>query len=391
MSEAIHSRAPGPERLPPRWRELGHAARFAGIFACLLLAAAARHGFAGRGLVAGIAAAAGAALLALGWWSERGGPAWTLREGMPAVLIAVAFALLMLTSGRSVPALILLSIAPAVAALTAGARNGAAFLAAAVGCVLTVATFAPATPWIEPALFLEGTSRVALGVPAALALYAIAASWERSHASWEGEMRASQAVLQATVARFRAYIENSHDVLAELDERGRLLYVSPTQADFFSRPLGDLLGSHAGDHIHPDDLAAGARVFASVANGGRRLSAPVRYRGADGSWRWLRVAASSYHNAAGQLRFVAQARDETALQLAQAERDRVVAELESALARIDTLRGRIAICASCKDVKTEGDVWEPLDQYVASRSLAEFSHGLCPRCLESKTGEVTRA
>jgi hypothetical protein len=115
------------------------------------------------------------------------------------------------------------------------------------------------------------------------------------------------------------------------------------------------------------------------------VSAPLRYRGAREGWRWLRVAVSSYHTASGSLRFLVQARDETALQEAQADRNRLVAELEQALARIETLRGRIAFCASCKDVKNEHEVWEPVDSYLASHSLAELSHGLCPRCVAEKT------
>jgi hypothetical protein len=57
-----------------------------------------------------------------------------------------------------------------------------------------------------------------------------------------------------------------------------------------------------------------------------------------------------------------------------------VMELHAAQERISTLEGIIPICASCKKIRDDAGEWHPVEAYVASRSGAEFSHGLCPDC-----------
>lgn len=56
--------------------------------------------------------------------------------------------------------------------------------------------------------------------------------------------------------------------------------------------------------------------------------------------------------------------------------------LRDALQEIRTLRGLIPICASCKKIRGDEGLWEQLEVYLRDNTEAEFSHGLCPDCLE---------
>ena len=49
---------------------------------------------------------------------------------------------------------------------------------------------------------------------------------------------------------------------------------------------------------------------------------------------------------------------------------------------INTLRGIIPICSSCKKVRDDKGYWQQVEAYVRDRSEAEFSHSICPECLE---------
>lgn len=55
-------------------------------------------------------------------------------------------------------------------------------------------------------------------------------------------------------------------------------------------------------------------------------------------------------------------------------------ELREAVGTIQALYGLLPICASCKAIRSDADEWEELESYLAKRTSAEFSHGICPDC-----------
>ena len=61
-----------------------------------------------------------------------------------------------------------------------------------------------------------------------------------------------------------------------------------------------------------------------------------------------------------------------------------VSELQVALANVRQLSGLLPICAYCKRVRDDKDYWQQIEQYVGDHSQAEFSHGICPECLETQ-------
>ncbi|MDP2104672.1 MAG: response regulator [Desulfobulbaceae bacterium] len=63
------------------------------------------------------------------------------------------------------------------------------------------------------------------------------------------------------------------------------------------------------------------------------------------------------------------------------EQVKLIAELQQALAEIKTLKGMIPICASCKNIRNDQGYWEVVEKYVMERTEAQFSHGICPKCI----------
>jgi signal transduction histidine kinase len=55
--------------------------------------------------------------------------------------------------------------------------------------------------------------------------------------------------------------------------------------------------------------------------------------------------------------------------------------LRAALADIKTLRGILPICSFCKKIRDDKGYWNQLEKYVSEHSAAEFSHGICPKCM----------
>ena len=64
-----------------------------------------------------------------------------------------------------------------------------------------------------------------------------------------------------------------------------------------------------------------------------------------------------------------------------------LADFERALERrVKVLEGLVPICAHCKNIRNETGEWEPMEKYISRRSDAEFSHGICPSCMEKHYG-----
>jgi DNA-binding response OmpR family regulator len=66
-----------------------------------------------------------------------------------------------------------------------------------------------------------------------------------------------------------------------------------------------------------------------------------------------------------------------------------VDELEEALSHVKALQGIIPICSYCHKIRNDQESWQRVDQYITEHSDAQFSHGLCPECLEKHYPQST--
>ena len=64
------------------------------------------------------------------------------------------------------------------------------------------------------------------------------------------------------------------------------------------------------------------------------------------------------------------------------EREKLIGELQEALAKVKLLSGLLPICASCKKIRDDKGYWNQIESYIRDHSEAEFSHGICPECAE---------
>jgi sigma-B regulation protein RsbU (phosphoserine phosphatase) len=57
-----------------------------------------------------------------------------------------------------------------------------------------------------------------------------------------------------------------------------------------------------------------------------------------------------------------------------------VAQLQAALSNVKQLQGLLPICSYCKRIRGDDQYWQQVESYIADRSDAQFSHGICPTC-----------
>ncbi|MFH1985537.1 MAG: PAS domain S-box protein, partial [Pseudomonadota bacterium] len=66
--------------------------------------------------------------------------------------------------------------------------------------------------------------------------------------------------------------------------------------------------------------------------------------------------------------------------LAQAQRDKLIADLQKTLSEVKTLRGFLPICSHCKKIRDDMGYWNQIEAYIVEHSDAEFSHSICQEC-----------
>lgn len=175
------------------------------------------------------------------------------------------------------------------------------------------------------------------------------------------------------------FFEVSIDLLACLDFSGRFKRLSTswertlgfTRAELMSRPFIEF--------VHPDDRARTLDQNAAVRGGGRAIGFENRYLCKDGSYRWL------HWNAAPILvgrTIYGVARDVTDLKAADDERERLLRELQQALAEVKSLQAILPICSYCRKIRDDENYWHSVEEYVEKHTSTQFSHSICPSCME---------
>jgi hypothetical protein len=61
---------------------------------------------------------------------------------------------------------------------------------------------------------------------------------------------------------------------------------------------------------------------------------------------------------------------------------RVSARLADALDQVKTLQGLLPICAWCKRIRDDKGYWDQIEAYFHKYTGADFTHSICPQCLE---------
>ncbi|MBC7359027.1 MAG: response regulator [Desulfacinum sp.] len=64
------------------------------------------------------------------------------------------------------------------------------------------------------------------------------------------------------------------------------------------------------------------------------------------------------------------------------ELERKNKELQQAMEEIRTLRGILPICSYCKKIRNDEGYWDQVESYVTKHTHAEFTHSICPDCLQ---------
>ena len=93
--------------------------------------------------------------------------------------------------------------------------------------------------------------------------------------------------LKESVEKYRNLINNIHEVIFELDEKGNVIYMSPQVYEITGYRPEEQIGSNLKDLIHPDDLNLTLTLFSKLITSGEVQSADFRRKHKDGHFIYV--------------------------------------------------------------------------------------------------------
>lgn len=123
------------------------------------------------------------------------------------------------------------------------------------------------------------------------------------------EKKMTELALRESESMYRLIAENSHDLIALLDDQARYLFASPSHQRILGIHVAHLIGTSLFDAIYPDDREALRQHWRSLLRVERQLDT-MRLCHADGSLRWFEIQSTLIEEA-GVRTVVLVARDTT--------------------------------------------------------------------------------
>lgn len=165
------------------------------------------------------------------------------------------------------------------------------------------------------------------------------------------------------------------------DLAGRITYVNPAFLRMFEySEKEEVLGNDAADFFACKEVKSlsDVRAIIDLTQAATEEFTVLRK---DGTKFYVEVSCSNVANDKGNVSGrMASFVDITQRKHMELERETLVAQLQSALAKVKTLRGLVPICASCKKIRDDKGFWHQVEAYIQDHSDAVFSHGICPDC-----------
>jgi PAS domain S-box-containing protein len=170
---------------------------------------------------------------------------------------------------------------------------------------------------------------------------------------------------------------------------GSILDANPAACRILGRTREEILHEGRQGLIDSSDPQLAVLVAERQRTG--RAHGQLRARRKDGTLFPIEISSVVFQSPGGDSRTCLIIRDITERTAAEAERERLIKELQQALGRVKSLSGLLPICASCRKIRDQQGAWHNLEAYIRNHTEADFSHGICPDCRRTLYPETIRS
>ncbi len=178
-------------------------------------------------------------------------------------------------------------------------------------------------------------------------------------------------------------IMNVNDSIFITDLNGKIIFVNRMFCSTYKYPESEILGETSQViWVHRDENDNIVRLLST--------SADVEWRGEvlhnrkDGSRFPVSLSCSIIRDDKGnRIALASVARDITEQKAMDQERETLIFNLKEALDKVRAFSGLLPICVSCRKVRDDGGYWRQIEEFLRMHSDTEFSHSICPDCLQN--------
>jgi PAS domain S-box-containing protein len=200
----------------------------------------------------------------------------------------------------------------------------------------------------------------------------------------EDERKQTEEALRKSEERYRTILENIQDGYLEVDLTGNFTFVNNAECRNLGYSSEELIGM---TYRRYTDETTAKKLYLTF-NGVYRTGEPVKVLDVevirkDGTKAFNEISVSLIRDSEDKpTGFRGISRDVTERKRMQEEREKLIHELQDALANVKMLRGLLPICSYCKKIRDDKGYWNQIESYIRDHSDAEFTHGMCPECLK---------
>jgi PAS domain S-box-containing protein len=190
-------------------------------------------------------------------------------------------------------------------------------------------------------------------------------------------------ILAESETKFRTIAENSPDVIIRFDRELRHLYANPVIETSTGIKAVNFIGKTHRELNFPTELCEyWESKIENVFKTGKAHSERYEYTGINGRnvFDWKLIPELITDGVPKTVLSIS--RDITDLIEIQEKNKLIIEELSEAARDVRTLSGLLPICSYCKKIRNDKGYWEQIENYIRSRSDIEFSHGICPDCMD---------
>ena len=201
--------------------------------------------------------------------------------------------------------------------------------------------------------------------------------------------------LKKSESEYRFLAESSADIIWQLGADRTISFVNSADERLRGYSKFEVLGKSLTDFMTPDDVVRLDEINRSRQTNEQQgiITGLLRFETSllckNGSAICVEVLSSPIRDENGDIvAYHGVARDITERKKSDEEREKLILQLQNALAEIKVLSGILPICSYCKKIRNDEGYWNQLESYLSKHSDILFSHGICPDCVKTAYKEI---